>query len=368
MISFRTGDILTADVDALVNTVNCVGIMGRGIALQFKNMFPDNFKAYAAACAQQKVNPGHMFVFETGELSPRFIINFPTKRHWKGKSRIEDIESGLIDLAHVITDRKIRSIAIPALGSGLGGLNWSDVRPRITEALSHLTDVEIVIFEPSGAPDIKAIARNKKIPNMSPGRAALVFLLQRYLNGLMDPFITLLEAHKLMYFLQEAGEKLELRYHKAAYGPYAVNLRHVFNAVEGHLLSGYADGGDEPTKQITLIPGAYEEAARFLSDKQETMKRFDRVVDLVSGFETPYGLELLSTVYWVAKNEGALTPSEAVGKIHEWNDRKKRFTAGQVELAMQVLIEHGWLANSLVTQRSRPTATEPVAFLGSASA
>src|SRR5271165_1684924 len=139
MIEFKTGDILAADTEALVNTVNCVGIMGRGIALQFKNAFPGNFKVYEAACAREEIQPGKMFVFETEALTnPKYIINFPTKRHWRGKSRIEDIEAGLTALVAEIRARRIRSIAIPPLGSGLGGLNWADVRVHITEALRGL--------------------------------------------------------------------------------------------------------------------------------------------------------------------------------------------------------------------------------------
>lgn len=358
MIEFRTGNILEANADALVNTVNCVGIMGRGIALQFKNTFPDNFKAYAAACNRNEVQPGKMFVFETGQLSPRYIINFPTKRHWRGKSRIEDIEAGLIDLVRLINYRNIRSIAIPPLGSGLGGLEWSDVRPRILAALEKVSDVSAIIYEPSGAPDTAALARNRIVPGMTAGRAALVVLLQRYLNGLMDPFVTLLEAHKLMFFMQEAGEDLRLRYAKANYGPYAENLRHVLRSVEGHLVAGYADGGDDPTKQLALVPGAYEDADRFLVGQDETRQRFDRVANLVDGFETPYGLELLSTVYWVARNEGATTLEDVKARFYAWNDRKKRFAPEQISRALQALTERGWLDSDVgAPQPHVPTAT-----------
>src|SRR6202166_4741650 len=150
MIKFTTGDILAADVEALVNSVNCVGIMGRGIALQFKNAFPENFKAYAAACARQAVQPGRMFVFETGTMTnPKYIINFPTKRHWRGKSRMEDIEAGLKALLAEIEMRHIRSIAIPPLGSGLGGLQWADVRTRIEAAVRDLNGVEVLVYEPN---------------------------------------------------------------------------------------------------------------------------------------------------------------------------------------------------------------------------
>lgn len=149
MIEYKHGDILREDAEALINTVNCMGIMGRGIALQFKNAFPENFKAYAKACKQNEVQPGKMFVFETGQLTnPRYIINFPTKRHWRGKSRIEDIETGLQTLIDTIHKYNIRSIAIPPLGSGLGGLDWSIVKSRIEDTLKALIDVRIIIYEP----------------------------------------------------------------------------------------------------------------------------------------------------------------------------------------------------------------------------
>ncbi len=145
MIRFKTGDILEDQADALVNTVNCVGVMGRGIALQFKQAFPENFREYAAACRRGEMQPGRVFVYETGELvAPRYIINFPSKRHWRGKSRIEDIESGLASLATEIRSRRIRSIAIPPLGSGLGGLDWRLVRNRIERALDGLDEVELL--------------------------------------------------------------------------------------------------------------------------------------------------------------------------------------------------------------------------------
>ncbi len=170
-IEFRTGDILSRDLDveALVNTVNCVGIMGRGIALQFKNAFPDNFKAYAAACKRDEVQPGRMFVFETGRLMPKYIINFPTKRHWKGKSRIEDIRSGLEALVHEIRARRIRSIAVPPLGSGLGGLEWNRVRPLIQDALGQIDGLRVVVFEPNGSGDVKAGAQSRDVPSMTSG-------------------------------------------------------------------------------------------------------------------------------------------------------------------------------------------------------
>ena len=351
MVEYKTGDILRADVEALVNTVNCVGIMGRGIALQFKNAFPENFKAYAAACAREEVQPGRMFVFETGSLTnPKLIINFPTKRHWKGKSRIEDIEHGLADLVQVIRYRRIQSIAIPPLGSGLGGLEWRQVRPRIEAALQDVPDVQALVYQPDGHPDPKAVRKAREVPTMTAGRAALVALIRRYLAGLMDPFVTLLEVHKLLYFMQEAGEPLRLRYHKGIYGPYAQNLRHVLLAVEGHLVSGYGYGGDKPHKRLELVPGAFEDAEAFLSGSP-ARDRFERVADLVDGFETPFGLELLSTVHWVATREHAGSPEEAVARTYAWSDRKTRFSPRQIAVAFDVLAKKGWLGSAQAERR-----------------
>lgn len=341
MIELTTGDIFRSDAEALVNTVNCVGVMGRGIALQFKNEFPDNFKAYAAACAREEVQPGKMFVFETRRLTgPKYIINFPTKRHWKGKSRMEDIESGLVALTQEIRDRGITSIAIPPLGAGLGGLHWPDVRDRITDALRGFNDLRTIVFEPNAAP---AQTQSREVPKMTEGRAALVVLIHRYLGGLMDPFVTLIEIQKLMYFLQEAGERLRLQFTKAHYGPYAENLRHVLNAIEGHLVSGYLDGGDAPDKQIELVPGAVSDAEAFLSDYEATKQRFDRVGHLVEGFETPFGLELLATVHWVAKHEAAQGVDDVIAKVHAWNERKQRFSPRQIGIALETLHKQGWL-------------------------
>jgi O-acetyl-ADP-ribose deacetylase (regulator of RNase III) len=344
MIEYKNGDILAEDAEALVNTVNCVGIMGRGIALQFKNAFPENFKSYAAACKRNEVRPGQMFVFETGKLTnPRYIINFPTKRHWRGKSRIEDIDAGLVALAEEIRSRNIRSIAVPPLGSGLGGLDWSKVRSRIEARMKELNDVKVVVFEPSQASAASRINHSSDVPKMTAGRAALVGLMHRYLTGLLDPFITLLEVHKLMYFMQQAGEPLRLQYTKGHFGPYAEKLRHVLKAVEGHLVSGYADGGDAPDKQLKLVPGALEDAVAFLKNEAATQTRLERVSTLVEGFESPFGLELLSTVHWIATTELVQSVDDVVALTYAWNERKTQYSRRQIALAVDVLSRKGWI-------------------------
>jgi len=350
MIQYKHGDILCEDTEALVNTVNCVGIMGRGVALQFKERFPGNFKAYAKACQRGEVQPGRMFVYETGQLtSPRYIINFPTKRHWRGKSRIEDIKAGLDDLVQVIKEFKITSIALPPLGSGLGGLNWTEIRPHIECALSTLADVRIIVFEPRG---VEVIHKNPKAPPpmMTPSRACMIQLMDRYLAGLLDPFVTLLEIHKLMYFLQESGEILRLRYTQGHYGPYSENLRHALRAVEGYFIYGYIDEGDKPGRELALVPGAVADAKAILERYSDTRERLERVADLVDGFETPFGLELLSTVHWVVTRDMALSDDDIITRTYAWNERKRQFSRTQIVLALSILREKGWIPNNVISE------------------
>lgn len=344
MINYKTGDLFNDNAEAIVNTVNCVGVMGRGIALQFKKRYPENFKKYEAKCKLGEIMPGQVFVYETNSfINPKYIINFPTKRHWRGASRIEDIESGLVDLVKTIKNYEINSIAIPPLGSGLGGLEWTLVKSKIEAALTDIRGVAINVYEPTGAPKAEDMVRNKKVPVMTPGRAALVELIHLYLKGLLDPFITLLEIHKLMYFLQASGEILRLQYVKDMYGPYATNLSHVLNAVEGHMLSGYADGGNNPRKRLELIPGAIDDAKQFLAKQPDTLKRLERVSELVDGFETSFGLELLATVHWLVEN-GADSLGEVIKETYAWNPHKAQFCERQIELALRRLISLQWVS------------------------
>lgn len=342
MIETRTGDLLRVEADALVNTVNCVGVMGRGIALQFKKAFPENYKAYTAACKRNEVEPGRMLVYQSGIFAPRFIINFPTKRHWKANSRIEDIEAGLRDLVRVVQEEHIQSIALPPLGCGLGGLDWSEVRPKIESAFAELPDVRVFLFEPVGAPAPEAMAKGSP-PKMTPGRAALLGLAKGYLSAAMDISVTLLEVHKLMYFLQVAGEPLRLNFQKAHYGPYADNLRHVLNEMEGHFITGYGDGEDDPFKPLEIVWSVMPEAERVLGESASMQAHFQRVLQLIEGFETPLGMELLATVHWVVAQEQARTLDEVVTRVHQWNDHKKQFTVRHITIGLQELQKQHWL-------------------------
>ncbi len=344
MIELRRGDILKAKADALVNTVNTVGVMGRGIALQFAKAFPNVLKAYQAACKRGDVQVGDVTSYDLNRFEqPHFVINFPTKKHWRGKSRMEYVDDGLVALVVEVKRLGLKSVAIPPLGCGLGGLDWDDVRPRIEKAFDVLPDVEVLIFEPAGAPSPEDMAKEQKTPNMTEGRALLLALMRRYLRAVMDPTVSLLEIHKLMYFAQASGQPLKLNFTKALYGPYAENLRHVLTHIEGHFVVGYGDAEDKPDKPIEPKPQAVDAAEEFLRDHPKIAAHMNRVVVLIDGFETPYGMELLSTVHWSAMQDGASTPDEAIAKVHGWNERKRMFAPEHIRTAWTVLKDEGWI-------------------------
>jgi O-acetyl-ADP-ribose deacetylase (regulator of RNase III) len=344
MTELVSGNLLDADAEALVNTVNTVGVMGKGIALQFKQAFPENSRAYEAAVKRGEVQPGRMFVFHRETLAnPRIIVNFPTKRHWKGKSKIEDIESGLRALRAVVQKERIRSIAVPPLGCGNGGLDWDDVRPRILAAFNDLPEVRALVYQPSGAPPPEKMRVATKRPSMTRGRAAILGLMQRY--ALPGYRLSLLEVQKLAYFLQTAGEPLKLDFQKQRYGPYAETLHHVLQRMEGHFIRGYGDRSR--TASVALLPHAVEEADALLSAQAETRLRLDRVANLIEGFETPYGMELLASVHWVAAHEdpqAATDPEAAVSRVHAWSEHKRQtFRAEHIRVAWSRLREQDWL-------------------------
>lgn len=343
-ITLTHGDLLKQDdVDAIVNTVNCVGVMGKGIALQFRNKWPENFRAYEAVCKAKKLRPGQMFVFDSGALvKPNFIVNFPTKDHWRGNSRIEYISDGLVNLVAQIRRLGIRSIAIPPLGCGNGGLNWTDVKPLIESAFAELPDVDVRLFPPDGAPAPKSMEVRTARPRMTPGRAAVLKVLDTY--RALGYGLSKIEVQKLAYFLQEAGETLNLPFEKHAFGPYSDTLRHVLNRMEGHFIRGLGDGVVEA--EIEPVPEAMAEADAFVAAQgyEALADRVRRVGELIEGFQSPYGMELLATVHWVARQEGAHTQEQVLAAVRAWNDRKKALMAPAHVAAAWNRLEHaGWL-------------------------
>lgn len=347
MITYTSGNILEAKADALVNTVNTVGVMGKGVAYQFKRAFPEIVAPYETACKSGELETGRVFTVKLATLEgPRYVVNFPTKKHWRGKSKIEYIDTGLESLVEEVARLKIKSIAIPPLGCGLGGLAWDDVKSRIEDAFESVDGIDVIVYIPSGKPAARDMKVRTQRPMMTSGKAVLLTLMKRYLLPLMDDSVSLLEIQKLMYFMQETGYDLQLKYEKGTYGPYAVNLRHLLSNMEGHFVLGFGDASEEPGKEIETLPGAFENAERYLSKKPEIERGLSRVVALIDGFETAYGMELLSSVHWVATHEEvpAKTSAEAVQLVHAWNDRKNSsFRREHIEAAWDRLTSLGWI-------------------------
>ncbi|MCB9764786.1 MAG: macro domain-containing protein [Alphaproteobacteria bacterium] len=343
MIRTGTGNILEAQAEALVNTVNCVGVMGKGLALQYKRAWPAMFKAYRQAAKAGEVVPGCMHVYETGDLvGPRLIINFPTKRHWRQPSRMEDVEAGLVDLARVLRERGVCSVAIPPLGAGLGGLPWPEVRRCIVDALAPLEDVDVLLWEPGGAPPADQHVVRTERPTMTSTRATVLALMDQY--RVMDHEITHLEVQKLAYFMERAGAGLDLRFQAERYGPYSDRLYHLLMPLEGHFIRGLADR--RPMAPLRVLPDALDEARRLLAEDAGTRALFERVAALVAGFETPYGLELLATLHWLAQEDpdAAEDVERAIARVQAWSPRKAyTLKPEHLRVAWDQLRAEGWM-------------------------
>ncbi len=349
MIREEHGNLLLADAEALVNTVNTVGVMGKGIALQFKRAYPANFRLYREACERGEVQLGRMLVFDSDAPGPRrYIINFPTKGHWRSASRLADIERGLGALVETVLERGITSIAIPALGCGNGGLAWSDVRPLIEQACGLMPDVLAMVFAPEGPPTPSAMPNATQRPRLTVARAQLLVLIARYLRRASvqeaRSGISELEIQKLAYFLQVLGAPLRLSFERGLYGPYAAGLAHVLDALEGHYLVGSGDRTARVTElaPINPTPGAVEAAERVVNQEPDAERRIDALLKLVDGFETPYSLELLATVHFAAiQRSPTADPIQLSARVAAWSLRKARlFTEPHVAIAAARLAEH----------------------------
>lgn len=344
MIYSMKGNLLEDSAEVYVNTVNTVGVMGKGIALQFKQAFPDVFKQYAKDCKSGDVQVGKMHVVPVhGLASPKYIINFPTKEHWRNPSTLEYIQEGLKDLVQVIQQLNIKSIALPPLGCGNGGMNWSVVRPYIIEALEPLS-IDVHLYEPAGAPPVDQMIVRTSRPKMTMGRALLLGAMAKYVGP--GYRMSLLEVQKIAYFLHELGALPKLQFEKNKYGPYAEALNHVLQNMEGHWIRGY---GDRTTgAEIYLLDGAIKEAEQFLEKNPETKIYLNQVSDLIYGFETPYDMELLSTVCWILKENISQANDKdfVVKSVQSWNERKKKmFPLGDIEQVWSYLIHEANFAS-----------------------
>lgn len=296
-------------MEALVNTVNTVGVMGKGIALMFKEAFPENFRAYEEACQRKEIRIGHVFVTENLALEgPRWLINFPSKKHWRQPSKLEWIVDGLKDLRRVIEEKNIRSVALPPLGCGNGGLDWSDVRQEIERALGSMESVEIVVFEPTAK--YQNVAKPAGVTKLTPARALVAEMVRRY--WVLGIECTLLEVQKLCWFLERTirqmgiKDPMDLRFAADKYGPYSDRLRHLLNGLDGsylHCDKRLSDAGPSDTIWFDEERRAYLELYLKQSEHRPLLEVLDRTATLIDGFESPLGMELLATVDWLIERE-----------------------------------------------------------------
>lgn len=322
MIRSVQGNLLEDSAEAYVNTVNTVGVMGKGIALQFKQAFPDVFKQYAKDCKNGHVKVGEMHVVSTSSLTnPKYIINFPTKQHWRNPSKLDFIKDGLQDLQRVIKENDIKSIALPPLGCGNGGLDWSIVRPLIVAAFQD-DDIDVHLYEPAGAPHVDKMIVRTEPPTMTKGRALLLAAMNAYKGPGYK--MSQLEVQKIAYFLFEIDALPKLRFGKGHYGPYAENLNHVLQQMEGHMIRGYGDRTTD--SEIYILENVMDVVNSYLINDSKAMIQLKEVQQLMDGFENPYGLELLSSVYWIMKHAPSRAEDMAyvVQELQSWNERKKR--------------------------------------------
>lgn len=344
-MEYIKGNLLEAKTQALVNTVNTVGVMGKGIALQFKEAFPLNYKIYAAACKKKELHTGQLLVVKEQTLEgEKIIINFPTKTEWFMKSKYEYVEEGLKELVKVIDEYKIESIAVPPLGCGNGGLKWEKVKPMIEKYLGHLTNVNIQVFEPNEA--VKEILKqqdaNKEI-KLTPARAMMLYAMFYYES--LGENASLFVANKLAYFLQRLGEKSlnKLKFEAHHYGPYAVQVEHLLHNVNGKYLKGLEQMNAKAFEPLELQYDKLKEVSEYvkkeLSSEQRT--RLSNLVKLIDGFQSALSLEILATVDFVKKDNPRISQDDIVKTIHNWSDRKRKlFQEKYIQIATNHLHDY----------------------------
>jgi O-acetyl-ADP-ribose deacetylase (regulator of RNase III)/uncharacterized protein YwgA len=343
-MKYITGNLLEAQTEALVNTVNTVGVMGKGIALQFKERFPLNFKIYADACKKGEMQVGKMLVVKEITFNgEKLIINFPTKTEWFKKSQYNYIEDGLKDLANVIAEYNIKSIAIPPLGCGNGGLKWEKVRPMMDKYLGQLSNVAIQIYEPNDA--VKEILQKeavKKEVGLTAARAMLLYALFKYEK--LGEVATIFSANKLAYFLQKSGEPMRLQFVPYKYGPYAQAIEKVLYALNGKYLTGMEQMTARAFEPLKLNYNSYEEVEKYVNTNltSDQKQRLESVFNIIDGFETTLSLEILSSAHYLISETPTLTEDQLFEKIQDWSERKKTLvTKEYVHIAMEHLHSYG---------------------------
>jgi len=339
------GNLLDAKTEAYVNTVNTVGVMGKGIALQFKEAFPVNFKVYQDACKNKELHTGKLLVVKEPTLNgDKIIINFPTKTEWFKKSQYSFIEEGLNDLVRVIKEYNIKSIAIPPLGCGNGGLKWEKVRKMIEDHLSQFTEVDIQLYEPND--EVKELLKQqetKKEIKLTKARAMILYALFYYES--LGENSSLFVANKLAYFLQRLGEKnfKRLKFEASHYGPYSTGVEHLLHYLNGKYIKGLEQMNAKAFEPLDLQYDKANEVSDYIKKelKPEELAIIFSLIKLIDGFQSALSLEILATVDFVRKDKLNINQEDIVKAIHNWSPRKKKlFQEKYIYIALNHLREY----------------------------
>ncbi len=321
MIQYITGNILDSNADALVNTVNTVGVMGKGIALQFKKAYPNNFKAYEEASKKAEIAIGKLFITRDSNLSSgeKIIINFPTKTDWRKPSEYEYIEKGLNDLIRIIGTKGIKSIAIPPLGAGNGGLKWEKVKAIIEQKLRDL-NIEIFVYEPTA--QIKEHMKKERV-KLTDARALLLYILYDLVKN--GEYVSEFSSEKVCYFLQKFGAEkyFKLAYEPNFYGPYSGKVRFLLNAINGSYVMGYSDMDKKPFEPLTLVADGYDTVKNHVESNQELLDIAQKTMEFLRGFYSDFALELLSSIDYIVMKQKTFERQMVSQKLDEWSDRKR---------------------------------------------
>ena len=342
MIHYKSANLLDSEAEALVNTVNTVGIMGKGIALQFKNQFPNNYKLYASACKANEITIGKLFVTEENSLlgGRKIIINFPTKTDWKKPSEYSYIERGLIDLVKIIKEKGIRSVAIPPLGAGNGGLDWNKVKVLLEKHLS-VSDCDIFIYQPNAF--IQEVLKKERV-KLTPARAMLLSVLFDLVRN--GEFVSEFSAEKIAYFLQRFGAKevFNLEFHPDFYGPYSGKVKHVLYYLNGSYITGYSSKDKKPFEELGLMLDAEKEVDDYLDSSENAQNKtiVQKTKSFLTGFYANFGLELLSTIDFIIEDKKTNSVEEITNHLRNWSERKKTlFTNPKfISIAVQNIEKH----------------------------
>lgn len=323
MIHYITGNLLDSKAQALVNTVNTKGVMGKGVALQFKNQFPENTKLYQKAVKSNSIDIGKLLItrdksLHTGE---KIIINFPTKTDWRKPSEYIYIEEGLKHLVQIIKEQKIQSVALPPLGAGQGGLNWIKVKALLEQYLSPLC-IEVYIYEPNSV--ITEVLKKERA-RLTPARALLLNVLYDLVDN--GEFVSEFAAEKIAYFLQRFGAKsiFNLEYKPNFYGPYSGKVKHVLYYLNGSYLSGYSSKDRKPFEELGILPEGEKDVEDFLlqPENKTLLSVASKTKEFLTGFYSPFGLELLSTIDFIITEKKAETMHDIKSYLITWSNRKK---------------------------------------------